>query len=717
MPGFGIEPSKKERGRSKQIQQANWRDFAKKAYILHKEGSLRDALAYYQRSVNAGCRDAAVYSNMGVLLKSLGSTEEAIRCQEKALELNPDYANAYTNLGSIYIQQNNLELAREYTLRSAEFDSTNWQVHLNLGIILRELGDPGSALKSALRSIEIDSRIYDAWLSLAAIYQELNRDLDALQASVTAHRLCTDNKGAVNNIYALLQGIGGAPENHHLLKEAYMLLAWRNDICHAKIGHVFLALYADRIDRASGCHDLLSEVDGDLLDLLSDSLFTRSLTLFVPTSAMIELFLTRLRRELLLHASKGCPIPQSIRPAAEALAIQCFLNEYAYSVTKEEVSKLDELLVAVAENWEMLHEFAPVIGCYRSLDSLERSIELLTSDRRQDGHSEDMLYVQIQERIMQNRCRVNYRHAVTVKEEVGNDVKKMYEENPYPRYRYSDYTAISERMPLAYYIRSESTAADLSFSEVQAGLEGNRSPRILLAGCGTGNQVVLASRYKNANIIAIDLSVSSLCYAQQKATFYGMNNISFINMDLLCSKTLGDSYDVIECSGVLHHLENPGIGLKYLTDQLEEGGYIKLGLYSELARRSIVEARSIIARYGLESTHDSVRKFRHDVLTDKYPGLKDQLCSWSDFYSVSECRDLCFHVKEHRFSIEQLDELLRGAGLKFCGFMLKRSWRNLYHREFPQDTNMTSLDNWSIFEERHPSTFGEMYQFWAQKAN
>ena len=41
-----------------------------------------------------------------------------------------------------------------------------------------------------------------------------------------------------------------------------------------------------------------------------------------------------------------------------------------------------------------------------------------------------------------------------------------------------------------------------------------------------------------------------------------------------------------------------------------------------------------------------------------------------DFYSLSGCRDLLFHVQEHRFTLPQLAVLLAGLGLSFLGFEL-----------------------------------------------
>ena len=65
---------------------------------------------------------------------------------------------------------------------------------------------------------------------------------------------------------------------------------------------------------------------------------------------------------------------------------------------------------------------------------------------------------------------------------------------------------------------------------------------------------------------------------------YGMDNVTFNQMDLINVAELGVIFDIIECSGVLHHMEKPSKGLSALIQQLKPGGYIKLGLYSLIAR-------------------------------------------------------------------------------------------------------------------------------------
>ena len=58
-------------------------------------------------------------------------------------------------------------------------------------------------------------------------------------------------------------------------------------------------------------------------------------------------------------------------------------------------------------------------------------------------------------------------------------------------------------------------------------------PKVLVAGCGTGQQQYIPSLYKNSKILAIDLSISSLKYAKRKTEELGIENIEYIQHDIL----------------------------------------------------------------------------------------------------------------------------------------------------------------------------------------
>ena len=194
-----------------------------------------------------------------------------------------------------------------------------------------------------------------------------------------------------------------------------------------------------------------------------------------------------------------------------------------------------------------------------------------------------------------------------------------------------------------------------------------------------------------------------------------MNNVRLQQLDILDANQLQDVYDVIECSGVLHHMEDPAKGLAALNSMLKPGGYIKIGLYSKLARQKVSAARDLIQKLGIQSTPEGIRDFRKQILNDDQHELKDISVLVNDFYSLSECRDLCFHVQEHQFTTKTLQKLLETENLMFCGFMLPEAIKTAYQRRFPEDSNGTSLSNWGDFEKENPSTFQSMYQFWAYK--
>jgi hypothetical protein len=85
------------------------------------------------------------------------------------------------------------------------------------------------------------------------------------------------------------------------------------------------------------------------------------------------------------------------------------------------------------------------------------------------------------------------------------------------------------------------------------------------------------------------------------------------------------------------------------------------------------------------------------------------------FYSMSDCRDLAFHVQEQQLTLAQIDSFLTESGLRFIGFELGLRVLNQYRARFVADTSCTDLRNWARFEADNPNTFTGMYQFWVQR--
>ena len=238
---------------------------------------------------------------------------------------------------------------------------------------------------------------------------------------------------------------------------------------------------------------------------------------------------------------------------------------------------------------------------------------------------------------------------------------------------------------------------------------------MLVAGCGTGaHSIFVAQRFRGARVLAIDLSLSSISYAKRKTQELGITNIKYAQADILKLDEVARTFDIIESRGVLHHLADPFAGWRTLLSRLRPGGFMGLGFYSELARSHVVKAREFIAAGGYTSTLDDIRRFRQDLIAENSSFELHWLSEMTDFYSTSDCRDLFFHVQEHRLTLRQIESFLVESGLRFIGFELDPRVLHRYRARFTDDRHGTNLRNWERFEADNPDTFVGMYQFWVQ---
>ena len=315
--------------------------------------------------------------------------------------------------------------------------------------------------------------------------------------------------------------------------------------------------------------------------------------------------------------------------------------------------------------------------------------------------------MQINEPLKEKELMKSIESFGEINDPVSKNVQKQYEEHPYPRWRF---TNTYKPNNFLYSLRD-----DIISNKVEYNNQFDK-PNVLIAGCGTGSHPILATRFKNAKILGIDLSLASLTYAKRKTEELKIENIEYLHGDILQLKKLNKKFDVIESVGVLHHMKDPIAGLKVLVDILEPHGCLRLGLYSETARKNIIAARDFIKQKNYKNTSDDIRICRQEIINKKQDLLMESLTSSRDFYSTSSVRDLLFHVQEHRFTIPEISKILKDFNLEFLGFSSPNpSIKKEFSKSFPEDKDNISLENWHQFEMNSPDTFGGMYQFWVRK--
>lgn len=445
----------------------------------------------------------------------------------------------------------------------------------------------------------------------------------------------------------------------------------------------------------------------DLAMVAGDGLLDAVLTTSPVTTVAIERVLTAVRRTLLNELDSGAlEAPETWLPLASALGQQSFLNEYVFDITGEENAQVQRLHDAVAGALERGEAVEPIkvaiLASYLPLHTLPGAGQLASREGSEPVAA--LVKQQIVNPFEEQAIRSTIDRLTAIEDDVSEKVRQQYEENPYPRW--SKLFAENQALPVDHYIR-------MRFPSAPYKAIGGNAPDILIAGCGTGMHAIQrALLFRQANVLAIDLSLSSLSYAIRKTKELGLTNLRYAQADILA---LGSdrTFDIVDSSGVLHHLKNPLDGWRRLADLVRSGGLMHIGLYSAIARRDINAARKHLAQQGRDYSIPEVRRLRAEFASRSGGDPLHNITQFSDFFSMSECRDLLFHVQEHQFTIPQIAAFLSEAGFTFLGF--ETPARTSYLRQFPDDKAATNLANWATFENENPATFAQMYQFWIQK--
>jgi len=445
---------------------------------------------------------------------------------------------------------------------------------------------------------------------------------------------------------------------------------------------------------------------GQLETIAKDAFFRSALASVPLVGRELEAFLTQLRALLLRLAATNTHLSHLVGDCIDdcfcALAQQCFINEYVFAQSDEEArvaNQLREILKARILTGDKLPAFMlAAVAAYFPLFSVAEAESLL--QREWSGSVAGLLRQQIIEPLEETRHRSSIPVLTAIEDAVSVQVMRQYEENPYPRWILN---------PLKLLAAGEKKSIDPN-------VNSSRWPvkEILIAGCGTGQQVFNVSRsFPDAHVLAIDISLASLAYARRKTREEGLLNIEYAQADVLNLKRLGRSFDRVEAIGVLHHLDDPKVGWRVLLDLLRPNGEMRIGLYSEVARRAVVEARTFIAERTYRATAEDIRKCRQELLRSGSPRWND-LTGGSDFYTMSGCRDLLFNVMEHRFTIPGIKAFLREHNLSFLGFELDPRTIEIFRKRYP-GVALNDLDHWHLFEAANSRTFLQMYVFSIRK--
>ena len=637
------------------------------------------AKSLFQKSIKINPNSADAHYNLGVVLQELGDNQKAIISFEKAIEIKPNYAKAYSNLG----------------------------------VMLQELGDNQKAIRSFEKTIQIEPNFADTHYNLGVLLQQLQQYQKAISCYEKAIQIDPNHISTINRLSELIKIVRLnklTKNNYASLKKLILFLYRKNNINHADIFYnaklvLLTEINVRKLKEIVNSNSSLLK-NKILQNLLKEELFLLMLQKSLIIDKFLEKLLTKIRNEILFNLINfDKKILKEYFDFIVSLAEQGLFNEYVYVQTKKEIYQVNKLKNKI-ENKKKINELEiAILGCYIPIHNSKKIINKLLNYNSKNNLFNDLITIQIKEPLKEIELANSIKSFNKITDNVSNKVREQYEEHPYPRWRYT-----YKNLHSSFLIRlnNEINPNKVEYSNKFV------NPNILIAGCGTGQHTTTVERYQNANILGVDLSLASLAYAKRKTEELELKNIDFLHADILQLNNLNKKFDVIECVGTLHHMQDPLAGLKILLDLLEPHGFMKLGLYSEIARQSVVKARKLIKRKKFKNTVEDIRNFRESIINEKQDPLLQKIFQSKDFYSTSMARDLMFHIQEHRFTLPEISKILKNLNLEFLGFanpFIKKKFSKL----FVNDKKNISLNNWNQFEMNNPDTFYNMYQFWVRK--
>ncbi len=189
---------------------------------------------------------------------------------------------------------------------------------------------------------------------------------------------------------------------------------------------------------------------------------------------------------------------------------------------------------------------------------------------------------------------------------------------------------------------------------------------ILVAGCGTTQAAHYALRWPRAHVTGIDVSAKSLAFSQELKRKYALDNLELRQLAVERAAELGETFEHVICTGVLHHLADPDCGLHALHDVLEPTGTLHVMVYAPYGRAGIYMLQDYCRRLGVGATDSEISDLAATLkaLPPDHP-LAPLLCNSPDFANKAGLADALLHPNDRSYSVPQLMDFLDRAGLAF----------------------------------------------------
>jgi len=211
--------------------------------------------------------------------------------------------------------------------------------------------------------------------------------------------------------------------------------------------------------------------------------------------------------------------------------------------------------------------------------------------------------------------------------------------------------------------------------------QSRRPLKILSAGCGTFQAALLAKNNPDCQVVGIDFSETSIRCSDELRSYFQLDNLTLHVEDLLNPIGSFKDFDLIFCTGVLHHLNDPLEGLISLKNMLNSDGAINLMMYGKGLRNGIYQIQEALRRLKIKQNTEGIRLTREllRLLADDHPVQRYvAMAKGKDLASDAGLVDTFLHPTDQAYWLDELIQLVEASGLNVFGFLDNCEYHDFY---------------------------------------
>ncbi len=195
---------------------------------------------------------------------------------------------------------------------------------------------------------------------------------------------------------------------------------------------------------------------------------------------------------------------------------------------------------------------------------------------------------------------------------------------------------------------------------------------ILIAGCGTNQAAAFAFKNRTAKVVGVDISQPSLDHQQYLKEKHGLWNLELHLLPIEELPTLGQDFDLIVSTGVLHHTADPQVSLKALGSVLRQHGAIGLTMYAKYGRIGVEMLQSVFRdlelkqdELGVQMAKETLALLPQGHSIQSYIDIEGEELAYD-----GAVVDTFLHGRDRSYSVDDVLHLVDSAGLTFQGWLL-----------------------------------------------